>query len=104
MRKVTRWIKSNFEVWSVHSFTWLQVDQIFISVFTCVHYFKQIWKSRTWLLLKGFSDTFHPLKILAYGMLIMMTLGSLHTRMQIMQGVELNKKVQVVSVTFLEGA
>ena len=54
--------------------------------------------------LKEFFDIFRPPKILAYGMLIMMTLGSLHTRMPIMRGVELNEKVQVMSVIFLEGA
>ena len=69
-------------------------------MFACVHGFKQIQKSLTWLQLKGFFDTFRPPKILAYGMLIMRSLGSLHTRMQIMRGVELNEKVQVVLVTF----
>ena len=73
-------------------------------MFACVLSFKQIRKSLTCQLWKGFSDTFRPPKILAYGMLIMMTLGSLHTRMQIMRGVELNKKVQMVPVTSLEGA
>ena len=69
-----------------------------------MHDFKQIRKSLTWLQFKGFFDTFCPPKILAYGMLIMMILGSLHTRMQTMRGVGLNERVLVVPVIFLEGA
>ena len=102
--KVNRWIKSNFEVWSVHSFIWLQVDRIFTSVFACVLVFKQIRKSLICLLWKGFFDISCPPKNLVYGLLITMTLGSLHTRMQIMRVVGLNERVLVVLVTFLEGA